>query len=163
MKRSPKVPMPLGTRLAASFFLIGEAAPFAPATFASAAVLPLLYYWWTWSVGIQLLITVVVSVLGIWWSTKAEDYYGHDGSAIVIDEVAGMLVTFLWLPMAVGDERIKLLVIGFFLFRFFDIVKPFPANKAQDLPKGWGVMCDDLIAGIYASIGLRLIDRFLLS
>ena len=162
MKRSPKKPMPLGTRLAASLFLIGEAAPFAPATFASAAVLPLLYLWWTWPVLAQAAATVVVSGLGVWWSTQAEDYYGHDGSAIVIDEVAGMMVTFLWMPVVFGSERIVLLVIGFFLFRFFDIVKPFPAGRAQNWPKGWGVMCDDLLAGVYANLALRLMVRFVL-
>lgn len=154
MKRSPKTPMPLGIRLLASFGLIGEAAPLAPATFASFALLPVIYLFLGWSLPLQLAIIVAISVLGIWVSTKAEDYYGHDGSAIVIDEVAGMFVTFCAITLV--SPTWVWLIVGFLWFRLFDIIKPFPAGRAQNLPKGYGVMLDDLFAGVYANIALRL-------
>jgi phosphatidylglycerophosphatase A len=63
---------------------------------------------------------------------------------IVIDEVAGMMLSMVVLPRTVG-----VLLVAFFCFRFLDIVKPFPAGRAQSLPGGLGVMVDDLIAGAY--------------
>ena len=157
MKRSPAGPAPLGLRLAATFFLIGEAAPFAPATFASLVMLPLIYVFWGWPQPVQALLTLAVIWIAVPVSTRAELHYGHDGKAIVIDEVAGMLVTFLFVP-AVQDPRNRLLALlgGFLLFRVFDVVKPFPANRAQRLPGGLGVVFDDVLAGVYANIVLRL-------
>ena len=76
-----------------------------------------------------------------------------DPSEIVIDEVVGMIVTMAYLPL-----DMKNIIIGFFLFRILDIVKPFPARQAEKLPGGWGVVGDDVIAGIYANLILRLID-----
>ena len=66
------------------------------------------------------------------------------------DEVAGMLVTLMAVPVGVGGA-----VLAFALFRVFDILKPFPARHAERLPGGWGVMADDVIAGIYAQLVLR--------
>ena len=71
---------------------------------------------------------------------------------MVIDEVAGMLVTLLAVPVGFAGA-----LIGFFAFRLFDIVKPFPAREAERLPGGWGVMADDLVAGVYAQVLLRLV------
>jgi phosphatidylglycerophosphatase A len=89
---------------------------------------------------------VVVTVAGVWASQKAERVIGRkDPGAIVIDEVAGMTLSVLLLPLTP-------LVLGaaFVLFRVFDIWKPFPAGWSQRLPGGLGVMTDDLIAGVYA-------------
>ncbi len=71
---------------------------------------------------------------------------------MVIDEVAGMLVTLLAVPVGFTGA-----VVGFFVFRLCDIVKPFPARQAERLTGGWGVMADDLVAGIYAQGVLRLV------
>ena len=71
---------------------------------------------------------------------------------VVIDEVAGMLVTLLAVPVGLAGA-----VVGFLAFRLFDIVKPFPARQAERLPGGWGVMTDDLVAGVYAQGLLRLL------
>lgn len=91
--------------------------------------------------------------VGVWASTIAEKHYGHDARQINIDEVLGMLTAVFALPK-IG----WLAVLAFLLFRFFDIVKPFPIRTAQDqLPRGWGVMTDDLIAGIYANLILQII------
>jgi phosphatidylglycerophosphatase A len=154
--------MPFPLRAAASFFLIGEVAPFAPATFASLALLPVIHFFvetaWWW----QAAVTIVVVWLGVLVSTRAEAHYGHDASPIVIDEVAGMLVTFLLVALpGGGNERWIALAAGFLYFRVFDIVKPFPAGRAQDLPGGRGVMTDDLIAGVYANLALRVTLRLL--
>jgi len=148
-------------RLVASFFLIGEAAPFAPATFASLAFLPAIYFYQTVPLAAQLAAVAVVTFVGVIVSTRAEPHYGHDGSAIVIDEVAGMLVTFVAVSRGVdGITDVWILLTGFLLFRIFDIWKPFPANRAQNLPTGTGVMTDDLIAGLYANLVLQVIGRW---
>jgi phosphatidylglycerophosphatase A len=149
--------MPL--RLGATLFLIGEAAPFAPATAASFVMLPFLIPFMAMPLWGQLALTMAVIWVGILISTRAERYYGHDASAIVIDEVAGMLVTFLAIPSTA--PLWPTLLGGFFLFRVFDVLKPFPAGRAQHLPAGQGVVMDDVMAGIYANLVLRVVLLFL--
>ena len=78
---------------------------------------------------------------------------GHDNGHIVIDEVVGY-----WFAMYLFPPTLYYIVFGFLLFRLFDIAKPYPINKLQNLPKGWGVMVDDLLAGAYAAIALLVID-----
>lgn len=159
-KRPPSSPMPAPLRLAASFLLIGEAAPFAPATFASFALLPVLFLFLDWHLAIQAVLALSVTWIGITVSTRAEAFYGHDGSPIVIDEVAGMLVTFLGVGAAsTTADTWLLLLTGFLLFRIFDVLKPFPAGRLQNLPGGRGVMADDLMAGLYANLVLRFVAR----
>ena len=101
-------------------------------------------------------VLVAVTVLGIWAGGEAERALGvKDPGAIVVDEVAGMTLSVLVLPRTPA-----VLVVGFFLFRVFDVLKPFPANVSQRLPGGLGVMVDDLIAGVYALALLLLARRF---
>ena len=89
---------------------------------------------------------VAVTLLGLWAGSRVERALGaKDPGVIVIDEVAGMLVSVLFLP-----PTIPVLVTAFLLFRLFDIWKPFPARQSQALGGGLGVMIDDLIAGAYA-------------
>ena len=96
------------------------------------------------------LVVAVVSV-GVWAGSQAERHYGRgDPGAVVIDEVAGMLITLFWIP--VGWEGGA---FGFVAFRAFDIVKPFPAGAAERLPGGWGIMADDIVAGLYAYATVR--------
>jgi phosphatidylglycerophosphatase A len=104
-----------------------------------------------------LLVTLaVVTVVGIWAGSRAEMVIdAKDPGIIVIDEVAGMLVSVLFLP-----RTIPVLVTAFLLFRLFDIWKPFPARQFQELHGGVGVMLDDLMAGAYA-LGLIAISRAL--
>jgi phosphatidylglycerophosphatase A len=91
---------------------------------------------------------VVVTLVGIWAAEHAERALGtKDPGAIVIDEVAGMTLSVLVVPLTV-----PVAVLAFLLFRVFDIVKPAPARQSQVLPGGAGVMIDDLIAGLYALI-----------
>lgn len=162
MKRSPSSPTALGVRLGATFFLVGEAAPFAPATWTSLAMVPLLFPFMGWPLWVQVSLLAVVTGYAVFVSDRAEKTYGHDAKAITIDEVAGMLVTMLGVS-TVPDPgaRWVALGIGFALFRIMDVVKPFPAGRAQRLPGGQGIVADDLLAGVYANLVLRIVLRLL--
>jgi phosphatidylglycerophosphatase A len=81
-----------------------------------------------------------------------EPQWGIDSNKVVIDEVAGMSVTLLFVPVKGVN-----IFIGLLLFRFFDIVKPLFIKKIERLPGGWGVMMDDLVAGFYANIILQIV------
>jgi phosphatidylglycerophosphatase A len=106
---------------------------------------------------LALLVTLaIVTLVGIWAGSRVERAIdAKDPGIIVIDEVAGMLVSVLFLP-----RTIPVLVTAFLLFRLFDIWKPFPARQLQELHGGLGVMLDDLIAGAYA-LALIVISRAL--
>ena len=91
---------------------------------------------------------VGVVLVGTWASDRTERFLDRkDPGLIVIDEVAGMMVSVSFVP-----RTVPVLVCAFFLFRLFDIWKPFPARDSQSLPGGAGVMVDDLIAGFYALV-----------
>lgn len=162
MKRTPAVPPPFWLRLAATCGLVGEAAPFAPASWSSLVVLPFMIPYAHLPLWAQVATVLVVAGAGVVVSGRAERYYGHDAGAITVDEVAGMLVTFLGIPPASGPTAVAItLGAGFVLFRILDVVKPFPAGRAQRLPGGTGIMADDLLAGLYANLGVRVLLRFL--
>lgn len=98
-------------------------------------------------VGLWTTLAAVV-VVGIWASHRVEAALERkDPGVIVIDEVAGMMVAVLLLPRTLG-----VLLCAFLLFRLFDIWKPFPAREAQALRGGFGIVVDDLIAGVYALV-----------
>jgi phosphatidylglycerophosphatase A len=104
--------------------------------------------------GIAILATMVVAAVGVWAAHRAaQNSRDKDPQYIVIDEVSGQQLTYLL--AGVGGDW-KYLLLGFVLFRLFDIWKPFPARQAESLSGGWGIMADDWIAGIYAAIGLWL-------
>ena len=122
-------------------------APFAPGTAGSlfAAVLLWLIPFSTFSLGVTL---IGVTLAGIWAGGRIERLSGRkDPGLIVIDEVAGMMLSVLVLP-----RTIPILIVAFLCFRVLDIVKPFPAGQAQSLPGGLGVMVDDLAAGAYTLV-----------
>ena len=99
------------------------------------------------NVALLVLASALVFFLGVWAAGQSERFFGKtDPGHVVIDEVAGQMVTFLLSPHASW----KFLLAGFGLFRLFDITKPFPAGRAERLPGGWGIMIDDIIAGVYA-------------
>jgi phosphatidylglycerophosphatase A len=83
--------------------------------------------------------------------TAAEKTLGHDSSKIVLDEMAGM-----WIAMAFIPWRLDTIILAFILFRFFDVMKTFPINRMEKLPGGWGVMLDDVLAGIFSNILVRV-------
>lgn len=130
--------------------------PFAPATFTSSL----------WLLAFLLVpgggrlsspaALLVVIPLSIYISWEMEKIHGADSSRIVIDEVAGMQVTFFMV-----EPSLMAGIAGFILFRIFDILKPFPINRSQRLGGGFGVVADDLLAGLYSRIVLLFLMRYL--
>ena len=97
--------------------------------------------------------TVVCFFIGVWSASECEKLWNrHDPGQVNWDEVVGMMVALIGLP-----NHWIVYLSAFFLFRFFDIIKPQPANASQKLPGGWGVMSDDVIAGIYTNVLLQLL------
>jgi len=140
---------PLFALAVATAFGIGYV-PVASGTFGSAAGL---VFWWLLpsSAAAQAAAILILLALGSWSGTIAERHFGtNDPSAVVIDEVMGMLITLFMVPVGWAGA-----VFGFFLFRAADVVKPFPANRLERLPGGLGVMADDGMAAIYANLALR--------
>ncbi|HEU5311403.1 MAG TPA: phosphatidylglycerophosphatase A [Candidatus Eisenbacteria bacterium] len=130
--------------------------PVAPATFASflvaLALLPFAGALDPWIVGGAAL---AVAAIGVWSAGEAEKTLGTDAKPIVIDEVAGMLVGICAVPT--GSNPLLTLVLLFVLFRVFDIWKPLGIARSQSLPGGWGVVMDDLLAGLATNAVLRLL------
>jgi phosphatidylglycerophosphatase A len=100
----------------------------------------------------QVMVTVLVTALGVWAGNIVEKDWGKDSYRVVIDEVAGMFISVLFVP-----PEWKWLLTGFVLFRFFDIAKPLFIRRMEIFKGGWGVMLDDVLAGIYANIILQAI------
>ena len=97
----------------------------------------------------------VITGFGIWAATKAETLFGKkDPGAVVVDEVSGQLITFLFLPLGAS---FGVIVVGFILFRLFDIFKPYPIRRLEALGGGLGIMADDVLAGVYAATLLQLL------
>ena len=96
---------------------------------------------------------VLLFAVGVWAGTTSERYFGGiDPGPIVLDEVVGMLITLAFIPVGIAGA-----LIGFVLFRLFDVLKPFPAGRFEKLHGGLGVMADDAMAAIYANLVLRLV------
>ncbi|MEJ7617420.1 MAG: phosphatidylglycerophosphatase A, partial [Pyrinomonadaceae bacterium] len=107
-----------------------------------------------------LLILIVLTSIGIWAATRAEPLLGRkDPGPVVIDEVVGQLITFLFVPLNVGMGTVML---GFLLFRLFDIWKPYPIRRLEDLESGLGIMADDVVAGLYAATAMSLLTSLYL-
>ena len=95
---------------------------------------------------------VVVTFAGIWAATRTEQLSGRkDPGKVVVDEVAGQFIALFPLTLFARWSTVAV-IVSFILFRFFDIVKPYPANRLQDLNGGAGVMLDDLVAGVYGAV-----------
>jgi phosphatidylglycerophosphatase A len=144
------------TRLAVFVATVGYCGyfPFAPGTVGSAAGLVFyLVVWWSGSPVVEIGLIAGVFAAGVWAGTIAERYFGGvDPGPIVIDEVVGMLITLAFIPVGWSGA-----LAGFFLFRLFDVIKPFPARRFEELHGGLGVMADDAMAAVYANISLRLL------
>lgn len=135
------------TKLALAIASAGGAGffPFAPGTVGSAVGIGVYLLTRHWSAGPQIALLAAVIVIGIWAGDVAARALGReDPGPVVIDEVAGQLVTLLLTGAAFWGA-----VVGFFVFRVFDIIKPPPARQLEDLPGGLGIMADDLMAGVY--------------
>jgi phosphatidylglycerophosphatase A len=130
--------------------------PIAPGTLGTLLAIPVYYFLSTISSPIYEITLIGFFFLSVWISENAEIFFGKkDDQRIVIDEMMGFLITMLWVP-----KTVHFIIIGFFLFRFFDILKPFPIRRLEKgLKGGYGVVLDDVIAGVYANIILYLIGR----
>ena len=106
---------------------------------------------------VMIIIAVTASVICVVFAPKAIEVTGQkDPPEVVADEMAGQAIVFM-LIYSVGRRAIGAVsLVGFLAFRFFDIIKPWPCRKLEKLPKGWGVLADDLMAGIYARIVLQI-------
>jgi phosphatidylglycerophosphatase A len=141
-------------RFIATGFFVGYA-PFAPGTVGS--LLGLFLYWIIPKSDsiFSIFGIILLFIIGAWAATKVERQAGRDASIIVIDEIVGM-----WITLIFFEKSFKWLAVGFVLFRFFDIIKLYPAKLSEQLPNGWGVMMDDVVAGIYSALALRLVFLF---
>jgi len=129
-------------------------APFAPGTFGTIAAIPIYLLMQDLPLTIYLFVTTVFFILGIYICQKSADWLGKDDpSAVVWDEIVGYLVTMISAPS--GWQWV---LIGFVLFRFFDIIKPWPISWLdKNLHGGLGIMVDDVVAGMFAMILLQVI------
>jgi phosphatidylglycerophosphatase A len=141
-ERPPFLYIATATLLGTGYF------PVAPATAASLVLCFAIWFLFkhplTYAVS-----SILLFIIGVWTSTRLEQFWGEDDRKIVIDETVGIIITLFFVP-----QKLLFFGVGFLLFRFFDILKPYPINICQHLPKGWGVMMDDVIAGIYSNITL---------
>ncbi len=98
---------------------------------------------------------VAMFFIGVISSNRMEKRFGDDPSIVVIDEIVGMWISLLFLP-----KGLFVVFTAFIFFRIFDIVKPQPARYMEKLKHGWGIMLDDVAAGIYANLATQLIIWF---
>ncbi|MBL8017420.1 MAG: phosphatidylglycerophosphatase A [Ignavibacteria bacterium] len=165
-----KVPFPI-TVLGSGFFI--GFIPIASGTFGSLLALGIYllphvseFYYLT-------LILLFVFIIGVYCSDRMRQRYGEDPSQVIIDEIAGQLFTFLigsvvfelffpfksFDPATAFDTKLVFGIIGFFAFRFFDIVKLEPAKYFDNKDSGWGIMMDDIAAGLYAGIASAVLTH----
>jgi phosphatidylglycerophosphatase A len=109
---------------------------------------------------VVLLMLIVMTIAGIWAATRCESLLARkDPGVVVIDEVIGQILTFVFLPLNIGMWAI---VVGFVVFRMFDIWKPYPIRRLESLEAGLGIMADDVLAGVYAATLLSLLTTIYL-
>ena len=126
--------------------------PFASGTFASFLAILILYL----GRPDLLVLTVLIllsSAITIYFSAEIEKNDGKDPQHIVMDEIAGQWLTFLFIP----NPTLPILAVGFFLFRIFDVSKILGINRLQNANGGWGVLLDDLLAGLYSNIVIQIL------
>jgi phosphatidylglycerophosphatase A len=145
----------------ASVFYIGFI-PGAPGTYASIATTLVFFAVYCLdhrvSPALHIISLCLISLIGVFVSGETSRTAGiEDPSFVVIDEVAGQMLTFLFLPVNAWN-----LLLGLAAFRIFDMWKPFPIRKLESLPGGFGIMADDLLAGVYGSLAVHLLNFFLL-
>ena len=129
--------------------------PIAPGTFGSA--IGLLVYAALRSVdsdsaSAEAAVLVVALIAGIWSADRVERELGKDPSAVVIDEVVGMLVTIAFLDVSITGA-----IVAFLIFRVLDVIKPYPAGRLEHLHGGPGIMLDDVMAGVYGNLLMRVL------
>lgn len=138
--------------------------PKAPGTWGSLFSLPLIWLTMIWFPVYGLSVFVLISsLLSLWTAPANVEKYGEDPPQFVMDECAGQAVVFLYTTFHVVElSNFIILISGFILFRIFDVLKPFGINAIQKLDGKFGILADDLLAGVYALICLELL-KFLLT
>ena len=153
-----KYPLKFIHKTIATGFGVGYA-PFAPGT-AGAILGCLLLAAYTQFVGIIdntifqigfIIIIILTTLAGVWATQHLQAEWGEDPSRVVVDEIIGVWINLLFVPLSWQN-----ILIGFVLFRFFDIAKPLGIRKMEAFENGWGVMLDDVLAGIYGNIVLQI-------
>jgi len=130
--------------------------PVAPGTLGTLVAIPIYYFLSEIPFPLYEITLAGFFFLTVWISDKAEAVFGKkDDQKVVIDEMMGFFITMLWVP-----KTVLFVIIGFILFRFFDIVKPPPIRLVEKARGGFGVVLDDVGAGIFANLILRLIMIF---
>jgi phosphatidylglycerophosphatase A len=127
--------------------------PIAPGTFGSAAgLIAFAAVRWSGSSVMEIGLILFLLAIGVWSGNVAEKCLGVDPAPVVLDEVVGMLITLALIPVNLPGA-----IVGFLLFRLFDVIKPWPANRFEALPGGLGVMADDAMAAVYGNLVMRLL------
>ncbi|WP_020559252.1 phosphatidylglycerophosphatase A family protein [Thiofilum flexile] len=144
-----------------AFGLGSGLAPKAPGTFGTLAAIPIYLIMAQWSLSTYLWVVLCAFVLGVWVCGRSAQLLGeHDYGGIVWDEFVGFWITMIAAPAGGGWEILG----GFILFRFFDIVKPWPIKWVdRQLPGGLGIMLDDVLAGVMAWVSLQLLAYLILA
>lgn len=160
-KPFPLVPKLLATSFGAGFL------PVAPGTWGALVAIVLwlpLYLWASPAVifWITLGATVIYTIAGTWASTESEKYWGKDPVAACADETVGQWLSLLPLSGGVASVPWWEILLSLALFRFFDIFKPLGIRKMENLPGGYGMMADDLLAGIYSVVILMALNYLIL-
>lgn len=132
-------------------------APIAPGTAGSAVGIAVYLLTHAWPPAAQVALLLVITAVGVWASTEgARHFRNNDPGHVVVDEVAGQLLTLLLTGAGWAGAA-----VGFLVFRLLDIVKPWPANRLEELPEGLGIMADDLMAGLYGCALMHVLLRML--
>ncbi len=101
----------------------------------------------------EFVVALIITFLGIWAGSRVERLLKRkDPGRVVVDEVAGQMIALLPLAWFTGAYSIGWVIVSFTLFRFFDIVKPYPARRFERFNGGVGIMADDLVAGVYGAL-----------
>lgn len=145
-----------------NFIATGFGSGYSPIAPGTAGALLAMLIWWGYSllfshcISIPVLTFIVIVVFtfaGVWSSSVVEKYWGEDPSRVVVDEMVGTWIALLAVP---EGAHWRYMLAAFVLFRFFDIVKPLGVRKMESLPSGFGIMADDILAGIYGFIVIYL-------
>ncbi len=145
-----------------NFIATGFGSGYSPIAPGTAGALLAMLIWWGYSllfshcISIPVLTFIVIVVFtfaGVWSSSVVEKYWGEDPSRVVVDEMVGTWIALLAVP---EGAHWGYMLAAFVLFRFFDIVKPLGVRKMESLPSGFGIMADDILAGIYGFIIIYL-------
>ena len=148
---APDRRVPFIVRFLATGFFSGYS-PVASGTAGSLVALALYAIPWVRASGTLPIATAAAVVVGVYVSGIMERRYGEDPSIVVIDEIAGMWISLLFITPSIAAA-----MLAFLLFRLFDIFKPPPARQLERLHGGWGIMLDDVAAGVYANVAVRII------